>query len=376
MESGVFLVTAKNIRQGYIDYESSKEYVSLEDYEEVMRRGKPKLGDVLITTEAPLGNVASIDREDIALAQRVIKFRGKKNILDSCFLKHYFIFPDFQKKLNDNSTGSTAKGIKGSVLHKMCLGFPTLSEQTKIANFLTAVDDKLTQLKKKKSLLEQYKKGVMQKLFSQELRFKDENGEDFAEWEEKKLGEIIEITSGFPFQSEMFNEVGQKLVTPKNFTKYGYGVFTEGNTKHTSETPAEKFLCKSGDLLLLLTDLTQSCELLGKPLMLTDNDGEVLLNQRVIKINVKNRALNKVFLMYFFLTDECHKIFKETASGSTVKHSSNKIVLGIDLPLPSFPEQAKIANFVSAIDDKINNCCVQIEKTEGWKKGLLQKMFV
>jgi type I restriction enzyme, S subunit len=75
-DSGVFLVTAKNIRFGYIDYETSKEYIPLETYEDVMRRGKPLIGDVLITTEAPLGNVASIDRNDIALAQRVVKLKG------------------------------------------------------------------------------------------------------------------------------------------------------------------------------------------------------------------------------------------------------------------------------------------------------------
>ena len=70
---GIFLVTAKNVKAGYMDYEISKEYIPYENYEEVMRRGKPQIGDVLITTEAPMGNVASIDREGFALAQRIIK---------------------------------------------------------------------------------------------------------------------------------------------------------------------------------------------------------------------------------------------------------------------------------------------------------------
>ena len=74
-DNGVFLVTAKNIKQGFIDYQASLEFVSETEYHEIMRRGMPKIGDILITTEAPLGNVAQIDKENIALAQRVIKFR-------------------------------------------------------------------------------------------------------------------------------------------------------------------------------------------------------------------------------------------------------------------------------------------------------------
>ena len=77
VESGILLVTAKNIKQGYLDYSVSQEFIEPSDFDEVMRRGKVELNDVLITTEAPLGNVASVDRTDIALAQRVIKYRGK-----------------------------------------------------------------------------------------------------------------------------------------------------------------------------------------------------------------------------------------------------------------------------------------------------------
>ena len=82
-ENGVFLVTAKNVKAGYIDYEASQEYIAEEDYDEVMHRGMPQIGDVLITTEAPCGNVAQVDREDIALAQRIIKYRGHENQIDN-----------------------------------------------------------------------------------------------------------------------------------------------------------------------------------------------------------------------------------------------------------------------------------------------------
>ena len=136
VDHGVFLVTAKNIRKGYIDYENSKEYIPFEDYEIVMRRGKPKKGDVLITTEAPCGNVAQVDDDSIALAQRVIKYRPKDERLNSGYLKYVLLGTDFQMRLDKEATGATAKGIKGSKLHKLQIPLPSLSEQQRIVSIL------------------------------------------------------------------------------------------------------------------------------------------------------------------------------------------------------------------------------------------------
>lgn len=142
MENGIYLVTAKNIKRGFIDYEVSKEYISENDYDEVMRRGLPKIGDVLITTEAPCGNIAQIDNENIALAQRVIKYRSKdNNVLSNDFLKHYLLGDDFQRLLLQSATGGTVKGIKGSTLHKLCIPIPPLTEQQKIVNILDKFDN-------------------------------------------------------------------------------------------------------------------------------------------------------------------------------------------------------------------------------------------
>lgn len=140
VDNGVFLVTAKNIRKGYIDYEKSQEFVSPNDYADVMRRGLPKVGDVLITTEAPCGNVAQIDREDIALAQRVIKYRPKSDELNSTFLKYILLGIEFQSKLLAAATGGTVKGIKGSKLHKLTIPVPPLAEQEHIVAILDRFD--------------------------------------------------------------------------------------------------------------------------------------------------------------------------------------------------------------------------------------------
>ena len=140
VDEGIFLVTAKNIRKGYIDYAKSQEYVNPDDYAEIMRRGLPKIGDVLITTEAPCGNVAQIDREDIALAQRVIKYRPKDGRLNSSYLKYILLSEEFQNKLLKTSTGGTVKGIKGSRLHKLTIPVPSIEKQQQIVVILDRFD--------------------------------------------------------------------------------------------------------------------------------------------------------------------------------------------------------------------------------------------
>lgn len=135
-DSGVFLVTARNIADGWIDYSASAEFIAESAYEEVMSRGKPEIGDVLFTTEAPLGKVASIDRTDIALAQRVIKFRADAQYLDNHFLKYWLMSGYMQEQLRTWSSGSTAEGIKASRLRRLQILVPPLKEQLEIVKFI------------------------------------------------------------------------------------------------------------------------------------------------------------------------------------------------------------------------------------------------
>ena len=164
-DSGVFLVTAKNVKDGYIDYGASQEYISEDDYEEVMHRGKPEIGDVLITTEAPCGNVAQVNRADIALAQRIIKYRGQSNIVDNTYLKYYLLSPEFQDILNAKSSGGTVKGIKGSVLHQQEIKYPKYEEQFKIGSYFNNLDHLITLHQRKCDELKKMKKYMLQNMF-------------------------------------------------------------------------------------------------------------------------------------------------------------------------------------------------------------------
>jgi type I restriction enzyme S subunit len=148
VNDGVFLVTAKNIKGGTIDYVASSEFVREDKYEEIMARGRPKVGDLLFTTEAPLGEVANVDREDIALAQRIIKFRGEPNKLDNYFAKYWMMGASFQGHLHSLATGSTATGIKASKLFELRCVVPPIDEQRQIVKHLDAMCRRLRETQK------------------------------------------------------------------------------------------------------------------------------------------------------------------------------------------------------------------------------------
>ena len=164
-QDGVFLVTAKNVRMGFIDYESSQEYVAEEEYDEIMRRGRPKRGDILFTTEAPLGNIALIDREDIALAQRIIRFRMNPDYFCSRFPLYGMMSDHFQAQLQSLSTGSTAEGLKASKLPILRILVPPVEEQRVMVNFLdrelAKMDQMTTKVQAAIERLQEYRAGLV-----------------------------------------------------------------------------------------------------------------------------------------------------------------------------------------------------------------------
>ena len=129
--SGTQLVTARNVRQGWIDYKTNQEFVDTNEYYSIMSRGIPKLGDILFTMEAPLGNVALVDRTDIALAQRIIKFSAA-DFVQPKFILYAIMSQSFQSQLLTLASGSTALGLKASKLNQLKVRVPSIGSQRKI----------------------------------------------------------------------------------------------------------------------------------------------------------------------------------------------------------------------------------------------------
>jgi type I restriction enzyme, S subunit len=165
-ESGVPLITAKNVRFGWLDM-TNDEYIEEDKYEEWMSRGIPQAGDILFTTEAPLGNVALFPRAGrFALGQRLLTLRSKSGRCLSEFLFHSLLGPTMQEEIDFHSTGSTAKGIKSAVFVNLDFCYPNdLDEQKRIADCLTSLDDLIAAQTQTLEALKTHKQGLMQQLF-------------------------------------------------------------------------------------------------------------------------------------------------------------------------------------------------------------------
>ena len=136
VDEGVFLVTARNIRSGTIDYERSQEFTTIDDWEKLRARGKPEIGDVIFTTEAPLGQIAQVDRTDVAFAQRIIKFRANSKLVTNDYLADFMLSASFQRSLQLFASGSTAAGIKSERMAHLFGLAPPIDEQIRIVKFV------------------------------------------------------------------------------------------------------------------------------------------------------------------------------------------------------------------------------------------------
>lgn len=302
------------------------------------------VGTILLTTRATIGEV-SIALEECTTNQ------GFQSLITKNDYNNVFIFnwiKENKHELISRANGSTFPEISKTEIEKIQIQIPSLSEQTKIASFLTTVDDKLQALKKKKTLLEQYKKGVMQKIFSQELRFKDDNGNDYPDWEEKKLGDCLDYIQPTKY-----------LVSSTVYdNSYSTPVLTAGKTFILGYTNETEGIYNENLPVIIFDDFTTSSQFVDFPFKAKSS---------AMKILIANEEINIKFIF------EAMQVLKYEVGGHE-RHWISKFAY-LEVDLPCFEEQTKIANFLSAIDEKIQAVEVQIEKMEVWKKGLLQQMF-
>nr|WP_313093151.1 restriction endonuclease subunit S [Moraxella sp. CTOTU48268] len=269
--------------------------------------------------------------------------------------------------LQSEMSGGAMPALNFKIAGNIDISFPKIEEQTKIAEFLSAVDDKISQLSRQLELLNQYKKGVMQKIFSQEIRFKNENGEDFGEWEYIKLSKIASIQGGFAFKSDYFGSGINKVIKIGDVTGRMYLKNFKGST--SSELPEERYQVSINSVLIALSGAT-----FGKLGLILDNE-KAFINQRVAKIYPTQNNIN-LFIYFLMQTNEFYNYIQSIPSASAQPNISNQDVLNYEFYCPQFEEQQKIAEFLTAIDERIDHTTAQLTHTKQWKKGLLQQMFV
>ena len=279
----------------------------------------------------------------------------------------YFNLDNRYEELRGLSTGGGGRGgLNLGILNSLTNNFPSLQEQEKIANFLSSIDKKISLIEEKLALFREYKKGVMQKIFSQELRFKDSDGNDYPEWEDKRLGEIGEIIGGGTPPSGVIEYWNGNIqwFTPSEIGKNKYvnkslRTITEIGLKNSSA----KLLPKGTILLSSRATIGEKSIALEK----------VTTNQGFQSIFVNEKNYNEFI---YYLLDYIKPELIKKATGSTFLEIGAKSLKEISTKLPTLEEQQKIANFLSSIDSKIENIEKELERLKEFKKGLLQQMFV
>lgn len=202
--SGIPLVTAKIVKNGTIN--GYTEFIPEEDYNKWMVRGFPKVGDVILTTEAPLGEVALLKEEKVALAQRIVCLRGKDNVLDNTYLKYYLQSGKGQKSLSARESGTTVTGIKQAELRRVDIEYPTYEDQRRIASILSSLDRKIELNNKINADLEEMAQAIFKNWFVDFEPFKDgkfvdsELGMIPEGWKVGRLTEIASYMNGLAMQ--------------------------------------------------------------------------------------------------------------------------------------------------------------------------------
>lgn len=307
------------------------------------------------------------DSKTVLFGGFVIRGRPLINI-NSTFLNFQLKTDALRKDITQRSGGSTRYNIGQDSLGKVTAFFPEIREQEKIANFLSSVDEKMALLNKQYDLLCQYKKGMMQKIFSQEVRFKDENGEGYPEWKYVDLKEIaskvnIKNREGF-VNVVLTNSATQGIVRQDSY--FERDIVTESNLEGY-------YVVSIGDFIY------------NPRISATAPVGPIKMNELIQGVMSPlytvfrfKKGLLK-FYQYFFESSVWHDYMKSVAN-SGARHDRMNIsgadFFALPVSQPIEAEQTKIANFLSAIDEKISAKKAELDKLKNWKQGLLQQMFI
>lgn len=298
-------------------------------------------GTILITIAANIGYCGVLEL-DMACPDSLIGLICSEKIYNRYL--NFYLYTQ-QKKIDYLAPQGAQRNINVSFLEPYIVPFPTLPEQQKIATFLTTVDTRIQQLSRKKALLEQYKKGVMQQIFSQEIRFKDEDGKVFPAWEEKKISDVAPLQRGFdlPVDNIIFG----------NYPV----VFSNGilKTHNVFKVAAPGVVTGRSGTIGKVTYVEENYWPHNTSLWVTDFKGN-----------------DPKFIYFFFIFFRLERF----GSGSGVPTLNRNDVHAQSVLIPSPLEQQKIAAFLSTLDRQINLVSQQLERMQSFKKGLLQQMFV
>ncbi|EMZ5843801.1 restriction endonuclease subunit S [Yersinia enterocolitica] len=319
--------------------------------------------DYVIALTRPILNgklkiaIAGKEYDGSLLNQRVGKIVTKNN---PKFVYSLLQMESTVSQINNCIAGTDPPNLSTQDIKDMVVFVPIIEEQTKIADFLSSVDEKIALLKKQYDLLCQYKKGMMQKIFSQEVRFKDENGEEFPEWEAKQLSEIAIINPKNKVIPSKFIYIDLESVEK--------GMLLKEQLINKDDAPSRaQRLLVPGDVLFQLVRPYQK----NNYIFLLD--GDYVASTGYAQLRAK---YNSLFLYQLLHLESFTSEVMNRCTGTSYPAINSSDLASIEVEIPCEKEQTKIANLLSALDDKISVKKAELDKLKTWKQGLLQQMFV
>ncbi len=349
INSGIPYISASNIKNNEIDFSNVK-YLEMERAKQ-FKKGVAQNEDVLLAHNATVGPTALLKTEYpfVILSTTLTLYRLNKDKVNN----HYFLYSlqskNIQNQLTKLMKQTTRNQVPILLQRTMILTYPRdLEEQEKIGNFFRKLDRQIELEEKKLELLEQQKRGYMQKIFSQKLRFKDENGDEYPEWKSKKLKDIANV-----YQPQNLSQ--------NNFQKKGYPVYGAngviGYYKDFNHSNMEIAVACRGN----------TCGRVN----LTEPKSWITSNAMVVDI------IDEMEIEFYFLYQYLRIInYSNVISGSGQPQITRKNMNSVELLVPNYIEQQKIGNLFRRFDDFIEKQSQKIDLLKERKKGFLQKMFI
>ena len=363
-DGNCFFINGNNLVNGKININEQTKMVSQNSLD-FHQKGLNE-ETILISINGTIGSLARYNQENVMLGKSVGYFIFRE---ESEFFFHHLSTEKIQRHFFNELTGTTIKNLSLKTLRETIVGFPSLPEQQKIASFLSSVDQRIHLLTQKKEKLEQYKKGLMQRIFSQELRFKpalsevegDENGKDYPEWKYLKANTL--------FKNHTNKNHNGDLPILSASQEHGMILREDGGIKiQSSDKSVLSYkIVEKGDFVISLRSFQGGIDY-------SSIKGICSPAYTVLK-NIS--AIYPVFYRYFFKKESFIKRLNIAVIGiRDGKQISFETFGDLKLPYPNIAEQQKIATFLSSLDDRITQVSTQLHLARKWKQGLLQKMFV
>ncbi|MCY1615228.1 restriction endonuclease subunit S [Staphylococcus pettenkoferi] len=373
VENGAWLLSAKNIKNNNIIFDESDRKISYDDYHKIYKNYQLQKNDLLLSIVGTIGRTALV-KDPINLAfQRSVAIIRFENRLSNLFFLYLFQTHTFKKKLLRNQVVSAQPGLYLGDLGKFFVNYPlNYKEQEKIGTFFNKLDRQIELEEQKLEKLEEQKKGYMQKLFSQELRFKDENGDDYPEWMETNIRNTFDNKGGTALEKEFDNNGTHKVISIGSYSMNS--TYNEQNLRINKNEFTEKYLLNEGDLAMVLNDKTKEGNIIGKSIYI-DEDDKYIYNQRTERL-IPVTGNNHKFLWYLMNSEQFRKKIKQMMQGATQVYINYNSIKDLSIYLPILEEQNKIENFLGYIFNIIKNQSDKVELLKRRKKGFLQKMFV